>query len=142
MSKTIRLVVVLVLLMVVMSVMAVPAVAQECCPRSPGYWKNHPDAWPVESLTLGGVTYTKAEAIEMMKSSDGDKRTTMFRSLAAAALNIHSGCECSCICEVANAADEWLTEFGGSSVAASSDAWKCGEPLYWCLDAFNNGMME
>lgn len=141
MSKTIRLLATLLVLVSVMFVMAAPAVADEgCCPRSPGYWKNHPDEWPVESLTLGGVTYTKAEAIEMMNSSGGDKRITMFRALAATALNLYSGCECSDICDTANAADEWLTEFGGSRVSGSSDAWKCGEQLYWCLDAYNNGM--
>jgi hypothetical protein len=30
---------------------------------TPGYWKNHPDAWPVSSITVGGVAYTKAQAI-------------------------------------------------------------------------------
>ncbi|MBC8144479.1 MAG: hypothetical protein H7X80_02770, partial [bacterium] len=28
-----------------------------------GYWVNHPEDWPVETLMLGGVSYTKAEAI-------------------------------------------------------------------------------
>jgi len=23
---------------------------------TPGYWKNHPEAWPVEEITIGGVT--------------------------------------------------------------------------------------
>ena len=26
---------------------------------TPGFWKNHPEAWPVSSVTVGGVTYTK-----------------------------------------------------------------------------------
>jgi len=30
---------------------------------TPGYWKNHPEAWPVSSITVGGLTYTKAQAI-------------------------------------------------------------------------------
>src|SRR6185295_7670920 len=29
---------------------------------TPGYWKNHPAAWPVASITVGGITYTKAQA--------------------------------------------------------------------------------
>src|SRR5689334_10028024 len=28
----------------------------EECAFTQGYWKNHPDAWPVSSLTLGGVS--------------------------------------------------------------------------------------
>ena len=27
---------------------------------TPGYWKNHPEAWPTGSITVGGVTYMKA----------------------------------------------------------------------------------
>jgi hypothetical protein len=30
---------------------------------TPGYWKNHAEAWPVQFITVGGVTYTKAQAI-------------------------------------------------------------------------------
>ena len=36
-----------------------PAVAQPGT-GTPGYWKNHPDAWPVDSITVGGVSYSKA----------------------------------------------------------------------------------
>lgn len=31
--------------------------------RTPGYWMNHPEAWPFNSITIGGVTYTTAQAI-------------------------------------------------------------------------------
>src|SRR4051794_26153743 len=30
---------------------------------TPGYWKNHPEAWPTQTITIGGGTYTKAAAI-------------------------------------------------------------------------------
>ena len=33
------------------------------CPLTQGYWKNHSNAWPVNSLTLGSQTYTKAELL-------------------------------------------------------------------------------
>src|SRR5207248_632359 len=31
------------------------------CTGTPGYWKNHPSAWPVTSLTIGGVTYSQGD---------------------------------------------------------------------------------
>src|SRR6266498_1164478 len=31
------------------------------CTYTQGYWRTHPDAWPVTSLTLGTVTYQAAE---------------------------------------------------------------------------------
>src|SRR5205823_3269284 len=31
------------------------------CPKTKGFWKNNPDAWPVASLTLGTQSYSKTE---------------------------------------------------------------------------------
>ena len=46
---------------------------QACAPKAPsrtlGYWKNHPDAWPVDEITCGGTTFTKEEAIELMEQA-------------------------------------------------------------------------
>ena len=110
---------------------------------TPGYWKNHPDAWPVEGITIGGVTYTKEEAIPLMKEDKHDKTTTMFRSLVAAKLNVLIGNDSSCIADTILAADAWMAEYGpvGSGVRANSTAWKEGEPLYWRLDDYNNGFL-
>jgi len=30
-----------------------------CDPHTPGYWRNHPEMWPVEYITIGGITYSK-----------------------------------------------------------------------------------
>ena len=51
---------------------------------TPGYWKNHAEAWPVTGITVGGVTYTKAEAIALLGKVGKDKTTTMFSSLVPA----------------------------------------------------------
>ena len=41
---------------------------------TPGYWKNHPDAWPVDELEVGGVLLTKEEAITILQTAvKGDK---------------------------------------------------------------------
>ncbi len=110
---------------------------------TPGYWKNHPDAWPVDFITIGGVTYSKAEAIAWMQKGDGDKTLTMFRSLVCAKLNVFMGNEYSCVADTIVAADQWMATYGpvGSGVKAKSEAWKMGEPLYLTLDAYNNGKL-
>ena len=115
----------------------------EGCTRTPGYWKNHPDAWPVESITIGGIPYTKAEAISWMdKPVKGDKTLTMFKALVAAKLNMLSGADTSCIITTIGAADAWMAAHPvGSVVEASSEAWKSGECLYGMLDAYNNGYL-
>ena len=109
---------------------------------TPGYWKNHPEAWPVEEITIGGVTYSKADAIKYMKKPvKKDKTLTMFPALVSAKLNVLIGNDDTCIAGTIAAADAWMADYGpvGSGVKASSDAWKMGEPLYEELDLYNNG---
>jgi len=110
---------------------------------TPGYWKTHPEAWPVDSITIGGVTYTKAQAIAFMDMPDGDKTFTIFRALVSAKLNVLIGNEDSCVASTIVAADAWMATYGpvGSKVKASSAAWKLGEPLYLTLDGYNNGLL-
>ncbi len=111
---------------------------------TPGYWMNHPEAWPVDEITIGGVTYSKAEAIEYMKMPvKGDKTLTMFPALVSAKLNVLIGNDASCIADTISAADAWMAAYGpvGSGVKGSSQAWKDGEPLYLRLDDYNNGRL-
>ena len=35
-------------------------------PHSKGYWKNHPEEWPVEWIEIGDENYTKEEAIDIL----------------------------------------------------------------------------
>jgi len=118
------------------------------CPGTgtPGYWKNHPEAWPVEEITIGGVTYSKEDAISIMwMKKDKDKTTTMFSALVAAKLNVLMGNESSCIADTIDDADEWMATYGpvGSGVKAGgkNSPWRIGEPLYEELDAYNNGLL-
>ncbi len=109
---------------------------------TPGYWKNHPEAWPVDSITIGEDTFTKAQAIALIKMPDGDKSYTLFRAYVSAYLNVLIGNDSSCIAGTLASAYDWLNVYEpGSKVKASSAAWKVGEPLYLKLDAYNNGLL-
>jgi hypothetical protein len=120
----------------------VPSLAQPGT-GTPGYWKTHPEAWPVETITIGGVTYTKAAAIAWLDSVGKDKTTTMFSSLVSAKLNVLTGNDSSCVASTITAADAWMSTSGpvGSGVHAASLAWKLGEPLHRLMDNYNNGML-
>jgi len=121
----------------------VPAVTQPGT-GTPGFWKNHPEAWPVQSITIGGVTYTKAQAIAWLSSSvTKDKTITLFASLVSAKLNVLVGNDSSCVSSTIANADNWMAVSGpvGSGVAASSLAWKLGEPYHRLMDNYNNGML-
>lgn len=109
---------------------------------TPGYWKNHPEAWPVQNITIGGISYSKAQAISWLGKVGKDKSTTMFSSLLSARLNVIIHNEDSCVSGTITAADAWMTlHHVGSNVAGSSAAWAEGEPLHMLMDSYNNGLL-
>ncbi len=126
-----------------------PIIAYEDLPISigtgtQGYWKNHPDAWPVDLITIGGIIYSKTEAINIMdQPGKGDKTYDMFDQLVASKLNVFIGCTSSCIDQTIKDADIWLTNNPlGSNVKASDPAWQNeGSNLHTTLDDYNNGLM-
>ena len=110
---------------------------------TPGYWKNHPEAWPVVTITVGGVTYTREQAIAWLDNVNKDRTTTMFSSLVSAKLNVVIGNDKSCVASTIASADAWMQAHGpvGAGVHAASVAWKVGEPLHRLMDNYNNGML-
>ncbi len=62
------------------------------CNYTPGYWKNHEDMWPVTELSLGGVTYSQAQLLDIMDTPvRGDATIILAYHLIAAKLNVLSG---------------------------------------------------
>jgi len=122
------------------------------CPGTgtPGYWMNHPEAWP-EDFELGfcGDVLDQAIAIEWMKRSvSQDKFYTMFSAWVAAKLNAAIGCPTVCppdinIAEAIIHAEAWLCANFGTVVRAGgpNSPWRVGEPLYLLLDQYNNGLL-
>lgn len=112
---------------------------------TPGYWMNHPEAWPVGSITIGGRTYSQAAAIALMQAPVAkDKTLTMFAALVAAKLNVMVGNASSCVATTIAAADAWMTLYpAGFGVAAGGpiSPWRTGEPLNYVLDQYNNGLL-
>lgn len=116
------------------------------CAATPGYWKNHPDEWPVEVIKIGDTYYRKADAIALLNMPEkGDKTITLFRAAVATKLNLLRGSNPACIENKLYDAMVWLKSINYpvlSGVKANDPAWKYwGEPLYLKLDAYNNGML-
>jgi hypothetical protein len=112
---------------------------------TPGYWKTHPEAWPIDSIDIGGSTYTKDDAIDyMLENKSNDVTYIMFRSLVAAKLNILVGNDGSCIEDTITDADAWMADNpvdSGVRAGGKDSPWREGEPLYWELDDYNNGLL-
>ena len=101
------------------------------CPRSQGYWKNHPESWPVDALLIGDELYTKDELLVKLKSPPkGDMELILIKQLIAAKLNKAAGADTDSIDEVIDQADECL-ETGDCSRNRLED-------LKDKLDRFNN----
>lgn len=122
---------------------------QDCCGDSPGtatqgYWRNHASAWPVESIEIGGITYSREDAIDLMDAPGrGDKTFNMFEQLVSAKLNLMIGNCSTCIDEIIANADAWMAVHEiGSDVRANSTKWQEAAG-YWhtMLDDYNNGKL-
>jgi len=134
----------------------------DCCPKgpgtgSPGYWKNHPDAWPPGfSITFDECPYEplrleRDDIIEIMDGPvAGNKWITLFKAYVAASLNVEIGnCRPCCYwdgnsCGInLDSAYGWLNDNCGTRVRANSDEWQYshGEAQYFCLDDYNNGYL-
>lgn len=103
-----------------------------------GYWKNHPNAWPVDSLTLGNITYNKQQLLAILnKSVRGDKTISLAHQLIAAKLNVNPALcnESDCILDEIAAADAFLSLYPVcSNFRGSVD-------LIAVLDDYNNGRL-
>ncbi|NVB78110.1 MAG: DUF4215 domain-containing protein [Kofleriaceae bacterium] len=116
-----------------------PPVSEDGCTLTQGYWKNHPDAWPVSSLTLGTHTYTQAELISILNTPvEGNALIQIAHQLIAAKLNIAAGASVDSATNAAIAAADALI---GSLVCppAGSDTLSGHSDLTEALDDYNSG---
>lgn len=61
-------------------------------PLTWGFWKTHTSFWPVSTLTLGTVTYTKAQLINILGTPvGGDASINLAHQLIGAMLNLLNG---------------------------------------------------
>ena len=62
------------------------------CVHSQGYWKNHPGAWPISTLKLGNVIYSKTQLLSIFnRSAGGNGLISLSHQLIAAKLNVLAG---------------------------------------------------
>lgn len=65
---------------------------QDACHFTPGYWKNHASDWPMTSFSLGGVGYSQAQLIAIIRRPvRGDATVILAHHLIAAKLNVANG---------------------------------------------------
>jgi hypothetical protein len=111
------------------------------CTFTQGYWKNHPEAWPVSSITIGGVTYTQAQAIAILQTSpEGDATYILAHQLIAAKLNVLNGANGSVVASTISDADTFLSTHPLGSNPSNPDR-AYAIQLAMTLDDYNMGLI-
>jgi hypothetical protein len=114
--------------------------ASQNCTFTIGYWKNHPEAWPVGSLFLGNTSYTQAELLQILNTpAGGNGLLILAHQLIAAKLNIAGGADPTPVAsDIANAdaliGNLVVPPIGSDFLAASSVTAISDD-----LDSYNNG---
>ncbi len=86
-----------------------PCVGGSSCTYTQGYWRTHPDAWPVTSLSIGTVTYQAAELIAILDNpAQGNGLVILVHQLIAAKLNIANGADPSAVQQAVTDADNMI----------------------------------
>lgn len=105
------------------------------------HWRRNVEAWPVASVRVGEIAYSRAEALRRMEVGDGaDQRGSFFGALVAAKLNAAAGVQGGPGAEVIAAAEAWWGAHGAEDVTPESPAWRItGEALRMALERRGRG---
>jgi hypothetical protein len=124
------------------SATASPTATPGGCVRGQGFWKNHPDEWPVTELQLGNVTYNQQELLDILHQPvRGNGLLILARQLIAAKLNIAAGADPSCIQETIAEADALIGDLVIPPVGDGYLRPRDAAPLAGILGDFNEGGM-
>ena len=107
------------------------------CTKTQGYWKNHEEAWPVDSLTLGATTYSKVQLLAILREPvKGNGLVSLSHQLIAAKLNVAVGA--SGAADVIADADLLIAALVVPPVGDGHLKTKVTSELVGKLDEFNN----
>ena len=119
-----------------------PTPSPSGCVFSQGYWKNHPEAWPVTELQLGNVTYTQDQLLSILHEAvRGNGLLILAHQEIAAKLNIANGADGSCIGQTLADADALIGDLVVPPVGDGYLAPRDVSALAEALDQYNEGML-
>jgi cysteine-rich repeat protein len=114
-------------------------IAEYDCTLTQGYWKNHPRAWPVSTLTVGSVSYTKAEALTIFRQEvNGNGLVSLAHQLMASKLNVAAGAT-NAVAGAIVQADGMIGALVVPTIGKSSLPTAVTSPLVQELDEYNIG---
>jgi hypothetical protein len=113
------------------------------CPQAQGYWKKHASLWAVNSLSLGGRVYTKAQLVSILNNSSiGDASIILAKQLIAALLDLANGSSPVPVCDtIAEANDALNACTVPCGINPSSTAGQRMVRDATTLESYNNGSL-
>jgi hypothetical protein len=110
------------------------------CTWTPGFWKNHPDAWPTSAtpMTIGGTSYSKIQLMAFLWSPNkGDAWINLMQKYIAMQLSkatVYGTAADSLLAQ----AEAWFNSNPTGPVAPSSTAGQAGLAIASQLDYLLN----
>jgi cysteine-rich repeat protein len=110
------------------------------CTLTIGYWKTHAEAWPVNSLKLGNVSYSQAQLLAIFNQPvAGNGLISLAHQLIGAKLNVANGADAGGINAGIAAADALIGNLvvppvGGGKLKPAATSSLVGQ-----LDSYNTG---
>jgi cysteine-rich repeat protein len=110
------------------------------CTLTIGYWKTHPEAWPVSSLQLGSVSYTQAQLLAIFNQSvNGNGLVALAHQLIGAKLNVAAGASSGSVAGAIAAADSAIGSRVVPPIGAGYLKPSATSSLVAQLDSYNTG---
>lgn len=135
-----------VIIIVALALTARPVLAQNgCAVFTQGFWKTHPEAWPVEKVKLGEMEYDKEQLLSILhRPVRGNGLVALAHQLIAAKLNValNEAAGYATPPEVAQAIAAADTLIGSLVVPPVGQGWLAPaitSDLIMALDEYNEG---
>ena len=110
------------------------------CAQSVNYWLENPDAWPVNSLTLGSTKYPKGQLRQILSQDPDDNGLLLLEQLEIAVkLSIAAGADDSDIAGVLEQVDELIDGLVAPPVGTDELTQEQVADLVAALSAFLDG---
>jgi uncharacterized repeat protein (TIGR01451 family) len=113
------------------------------CVFTKGYWKNHASSWPVATLKLGSVSYTKSQLLSIFATPPaGNGLISLADQLIAAKLNVANGTSVpTSIQQAITSADALIGALVVPPVGSGSLLPTSTSALVQSLDSYNSGTL-
>jgi hypothetical protein len=98
-----------------------PSPSSDNCTYSYHYWRSHPDAWLIENIVIGSLSYDQAQAIAILESNELDARTLLLQQFFAALLNSLSGTDAAAVQGTLVQASDWISAHPSESLISEAD---------------------